>query len=147
MRKYLSLFLIVGVLLLAACSNNSEETNEEAASDDAATIETQKELEAMKVEEDKVVATVNDKKIKGIIMHSREKRPEELTPKIVFDAIVDLVDACEELGVTPKPEHKWPYSKNTLKHKRLVELTDVLGKKFNPFLLDCKLEELADLVL
>lgn len=65
MRKYLSLFLIVGVLLLAACSNNSEETNEEAASDDAATIETQKELEAMKVEEDKVVATVNDKKIKG----------------------------------------------------------------------------------
>lgn len=65
MRKYLSLFLIVGVLLLAACSNNSEETNEEAASEDAATIETQKELEAMKVEEDKVVATVNDKKIKG----------------------------------------------------------------------------------
>ncbi len=89
----------------------------------------------------------DNKKIKGIIMHSREKRPEELTPKIVFDAIVDLVSACEEFGVTPKPEHKWPYSKNTMKHKRLVELTEVLGKKFNPFLLDCKLDELADLVL
>ncbi|WP_226658631.1 SurA N-terminal domain-containing protein [Pseudalkalibacillus hwajinpoensis] len=65
MRKYLSLLLIVGVLLLAACSNNNEATNEEAASEDSATMETQKELEAMKVEEDKVVATVNDKEIKG----------------------------------------------------------------------------------
>ncbi|NHJ47025.1 MAG: FAD-binding protein [Asgard group archaeon] len=89
----------------------------------------------------------DDKKIKGIIMHSREKRPDDLTPKVVFDAIVALVDLCEEIGVTPKPEHKWPYSKNTGKHKRLSELTDILGKKFNPFILDCSLEELADLVL
>ncbi|HUT80857.1 MAG TPA: FAD-binding protein [Candidatus Bathyarchaeia archaeon] len=87
------------------------------------------------------------KKIKGIIMHSREKRPDKLTPKTVFDAIVELVKTCEELGVTPKPEHKWPFSKNTQKHARLVELTEILGKKFNPFILDCKLEELADLVL
>ena len=65
MRKYLSLLLIVGVLLLAACSNNSEATEEEASSEDSTTVETQKELEAMKVEEDKVVATVNDKEIKG----------------------------------------------------------------------------------
>ncbi len=57
--------LIIGVLLLAACSNNSEATNEETASEDSATIETEKELEAMKVDEDKVVATVNDKEIKG----------------------------------------------------------------------------------
>ncbi|NHJ85358.1 MAG: FAD-binding protein [Asgard group archaeon] len=87
------------------------------------------------------------KKIKGIIMHSREKRPDGLTPTTVFDAIVELVKTCEELGLTPKPEHKWPFSKNTLKHTRLVELTEILGKKFNPFILDCKLEELADLVL
>jgi hypothetical protein len=89
----------------------------------------------------------DDKKIKGIIMHSREKRPDDLTPKVVFDAIVALVNLCEEIGVTPKPEHKWPYSKNTGKHKRLVELTEILGKQFNPFILDCSLEELSDLVL
>ncbi|NHJ39700.1 MAG: FAD-binding protein [Asgard group archaeon] len=86
-------------------------------------------------------------KIKGMIMHSREKRPDDLTPKIVFDAIVALVKICEEMGVTPKPEHKWPYSKNTEKHKRLVELSEIFGKQFNPFILDCSLEELADLVL
>lgn len=89
----------------------------------------------------------DDKKIKGMIMHSREKRPDDLTPKVVFDTIVALVNICEEMGVTPKPEHKWPYSKNTEKHKRLVELTKILGKQFNPFILDCSLEELADLVL
>lgn len=65
MKKYLNLLLIVGVLVLAACSNNSEATDEEPASKDSATVETQKELEAMKVEEDKVVATVNGEEIKG----------------------------------------------------------------------------------
>jgi hypothetical protein len=89
----------------------------------------------------------DDKKIKGMIMHSREKRPDDLTPKVVFDTIIALVNICEEMGVTPKPEHKWPYSKNTGKHKRLIELTKILGKQFNPFILDCSLEELADLVL
>jgi SurA N-terminal domain len=59
MKKYLNL------LMLAACSNNSEATDEEPASEDSATVETQKELEAMKVEEDKVVATVNGEEIKG----------------------------------------------------------------------------------
>ncbi|NHJ31491.1 MAG: hypothetical protein FK732_01385 [Asgard group archaeon] len=89
----------------------------------------------------------DDKKIKGIIMHSREKRPENLTPKVVFDGIVGCVETCEQLGITPKPEHKWPFQKTTLKHKRLIELTNVLGKQFNPFLLECSLEELAELVL
>ena len=88
-----------------------------------------------------------NKKIKGIIMHSREKRPEKLTPETVFNGIVALVNTCEELGITPKPEHKWPFSKNTDKHKRLSDLTEILGKKFNPFILDCLLEELAELVL
>ena len=89
----------------------------------------------------------DNKKIKGIIMHSREQRPENLTPKVVFDGIVGCVETCEKLRITPKPEHKWPFQKTTEKHKRLIELTDVLGKQFNPFLLDCKLEELAKLVL
>jgi len=89
----------------------------------------------------------DNKKIKGIIMHSREQRPENLTPKVVFDGIVGCVETCEKLRITPKPEHKWPFQKTTKKHKRLIELTDVLGKQFNPFLLDCSLEELAELVL
>ncbi len=89
----------------------------------------------------------DNKKIKGIIMHSREKRPKNLTPKVVFDGIMACVETCEKLRITPKPEHKWPYQKTTKKYKRLVELTNVLGKQFNPFLLECELEELAELVL
>jgi len=90
---------------------------------------------------------VGNEKIKGIIMHSREKRPENMNREMVFNGIVALVETCDKLGITPKPEHKWPFSKNTLKHKRLVELTEIIGKEFNPFLLDCTLEELSDLVL
>ncbi|MHA1243107.1 MAG: FAD-binding oxidoreductase [Candidatus Heimdallarchaeota archaeon] len=90
---------------------------------------------------------VGNEKIKGIIMHSREKRPENMDQETVFNGIVALVETCDKLGITPKPEHKWPFSKNTVKHKRLVELTEIIGKEFNPFLLDCTLKELADLVL
>ena len=67
MKKQFSLLMLVAILLLAACSNSNEEkepeanTSEESASMD----ETKKELEAMKVEEDKVVATVDGKEIKG----------------------------------------------------------------------------------
>ncbi|MGA9290280.1 MAG: SurA N-terminal domain-containing protein [Anaerobacillus sp.] len=70
MKKYVSLVMLVAVLLLAACSNgnaknenNKEQstTTEEASSAEQA----QKELEAMKVEEDKVVATVDGEEIKG----------------------------------------------------------------------------------
>ncbi len=89
---------------------------------------------------------VGNDKIKGIIMHSREIRPINLTRDLVFNGIVDLVETCEKLGITPKPEHKWPFSKTTVKHKRLAELTKVLGNNFNPFLLDCTLEELSELV-
>ncbi|HUU76762.1 MAG TPA: FAD-dependent oxidoreductase [candidate division Zixibacteria bacterium] len=90
---------------------------------------------------------VGNEKIKGIIMHSREKRPEKLTGEIVFNAILALVETCEKLDITPKPEHKWPYTRGSEKHKRLVSLTKVLGKEFNTFLLDCSSEELAQLVL
>ena len=89
---------------------------------------------------------VGNEKIKGIIMHSREVRPPDFTPDLVFDGIVDLVETCERLGVTPKPEHKWPFSKTTEKYKRLITLTKILGKQFNPFLLDCSLQELSELV-
>ncbi len=89
---------------------------------------------------------VGNEKIKGIIMHSREIRPTNFTRDLVFDGIVDLVKTCERLGITPKPEHKWPFSKTTVKHKRLSELTKVLGTNFNPFLLDCTLKELSGMV-
>lgn len=90
---------------------------------------------------------VGNERLKGIIMHSREKRPENLTGEMVFKAIMALVEMCDKLGITPKPEHKWPYSKNTEKFKRLVSLTEIIGKQFNPFLLQCTSEELADLVM
>ncbi|MEA2069890.1 MAG: FAD-binding protein [Asgard group archaeon] len=89
----------------------------------------------------------NNKTKKGIIMHSREIRPEEVDDKSLFKAIIALVNTCRSLGVTPKPEHKWPYSKTTEKHQRLIELREILGEKFNPFIIDCSLEELTKLVL
>ena len=90
---------------------------------------------------------VGDDTIKGIIMHSREKRPNNPTPEMVFEAILALVNVCERLNITPKPEHKWPYLRTTPKYHRLLALTEVLGKNFNPFILDCTLEELAKMVL
>lgn len=67
MKKQFSLLMLVAILLLAACSNNSGEKDTEATtSEESASMDqTKKELEAMKVEEDKVVATVDGKEIKG----------------------------------------------------------------------------------
>ncbi len=66
MKKYLGLLMLIGVLLLAACNNNSEANKEKKPSEESATMDqTQEELEAMKVKEDKVVATVNGEDIKG----------------------------------------------------------------------------------
>jgi hypothetical protein len=90
---------------------------------------------------------VGKNKKKGIIMHSREIRPETLDGKKVFDTIIDLVKTCNQLGITPKPEHKWPYTKETSKHQRLLFLRTILGELFNPFILDCTVEELAEMVL
>ncbi|MFW9887344.1 MAG: FAD-binding oxidoreductase, partial [Candidatus Thorarchaeota archaeon] len=42
----------------------------------------------------------------GIIMHSREIRPEGKTGKQLLNIILDIVEKCDSLGVTPKPEHK-----------------------------------------
>jgi hypothetical protein len=70
----------------------------------------------------------------GLILHSREIRPEGKTGQELLDTLLAIVDKCEELGVTPKPEHKWPFS-DTVKKKRLDEIRQVIGEGFNPFLL------------
>jgi hypothetical protein len=53
----------------------------------------------------------------------------------MFDTITDIVAKCNELGITPKPEHKWPFSDET-KKTRIKELRDVMGAGFNDFILD-----------
>ena len=82
----------------------------------------------------------------GIVLHSREIRPADKTGEEIFQAVTDIVALCKKLGVTPKPEHKWPYS-DDVKNARLAELREVLGTGFNSFVLDpnCN-EELASMV-
>ncbi|WP_270181551.1 SurA N-terminal domain-containing protein [Alkalihalobacillus sp. CinArs1] len=67
MKKQISMLVLLAALLLAACSNNEGDTQEKETSenDTVSMEETQKQLEAMKVEEDKIVATVNGEEIKG----------------------------------------------------------------------------------
>jgi hypothetical protein len=70
----------------------------------------------------------------GLILHSREIRPEGRTGEDLLNVVLEIVDKCEELGVTPKPEHKWPFS-DADKKKRLDDIRQVIGEGFNPFLL------------
>lgn len=70
----------------------------------------------------------------GLILHSREIRPEGRTGEEMLNTVLEIVEKCEELGVTPKPEHKWPFS-DAVKKKRLDEIRQVIGEGFNPFLL------------
>jgi len=74
----------------------------------------------------------------GIILHSREIRPEGITKAEVFKAVMELVDLCEEAGITPKPEHKWPYN-DKVKNDRIQQIREVIGEGFNTFVLqsDC----------
>lgn len=76
----------------------------------------------------------------GIIMHSREIKPEGITKAEVFKTVTELVDLCEELSITPKPEHKWPYNDKT-KNERIQQLRAVIGEGFNTFVLqsDCNI--------
>jgi hypothetical protein len=71
----------------------------------------------------------------GIVLHSREIRPLEKSGTDIFEAVKDIVQLCQKLKVTPKPEHKWPFS-DDVKNARLNELRQVLGQGFNEFLLD-----------
>ncbi|MHA2075955.1 MAG: FAD-binding oxidoreductase [Candidatus Thorarchaeota archaeon] len=70
----------------------------------------------------------------GLILHSREIRPEGRTGEEMLNVVLEIVDKCEELNVTPKPEHKWPFS-DVDKKTRLEEIRQVIGEGFNPFLL------------
>ncbi len=81
----------------------------------------------------------------GLIMHSREVRPEEKTGKDFVQIIDALIDFCNDHGVTPKPEHKWPYLQNK-KGTRLIELASLFENKFNPFVLTHKTKDLAAFV-
>jgi hypothetical protein len=82
----------------------------------------------------------------GIIMHSREIRPETKTKAEIFEAVLDIVRMCEKMGITPKPEHKWPYS-DKIKLARIQELREIIGGGFNTFLVqpDCN-EVLSSMV-
>ncbi len=71
----------------------------------------------------------------GLVMHSREIRPEGKSGEQIFGTVLDIVEKCEELGVTPKPEHKWPFS-DKVKKSRMEELREALGVGFNTFILD-----------
>jgi hypothetical protein len=71
----------------------------------------------------------------GIIMHSREIKPEEQSGNEIFETVTKIVELCDDLGITPKPEHKWPFS-DKVKRERLDELREVIGNGFNSFVLD-----------
>ncbi len=71
----------------------------------------------------------------GIILHSREIRPENKPGNEIYQCLLDIVSLCKKLKITPKPEHKWPFS-DEVKNARLMELRNVLGGGFNSFLLD-----------
>ncbi|MBD3406492.1 MAG: FAD-binding protein [Candidatus Lokiarchaeota archaeon] len=71
----------------------------------------------------------------GIVMHSREIRPDDATGRDLFDTVLNIVKLTEKLEITPKPEHKWPFSDKS-KLKRMIELREIIGGHFNDFLFD-----------
>ena len=73
-------------------------------------------------------------------MHSREIKPEHKTGAEVFKTVLLIVEKCEELGITPKPEHKWPFS-DEVKKARIQELRQVLGGGFNDFIFESECNE------
>jgi len=83
----------------------------------------------------------------GLVMHSREIRPAGKTGAEIFRAVEAIVEKCEELNVTPKPEHKWLYS-DDVKKSRIQELREIIGGSFNPFMFepDCASETLSSMV-
>ncbi|MFW9788723.1 MAG: FAD-binding oxidoreductase [Candidatus Thorarchaeota archaeon] len=70
----------------------------------------------------------------GLILHSNEIYPENKTRSELLKIVLKIVDKCDELGLTPKPEHKWPFS-DEVKKKRLDKIRQVIGEGFNPFIL------------
>lgn len=77
----------------------------------------------------------NNMQAHGIIMHSNEIRPSNMSSSEVYETVTRIVQLCEELGLTPKPEHKWIYSDHA-KLARIRELRSLIGGGFNSFILD-----------
>jgi hypothetical protein len=71
----------------------------------------------------------------GVILHSNEIRPTNKSRLEIFETVTRLVQLCEELGLTPKPEHKWIYA-NRAKLERIRELREAVGSQFNSFILE-----------
>lgn len=89
----------------------------------------------------------NNEPAYGIIMHSREIRPKGQSGEDIFETVLALVDRCKELGITPKPEHKWPFADKD-KKQRITELRKIMGRGFNSFILakDCATSTLRTMV-
>ncbi len=83
----------------------------------------------------------------GIVMHSREIRPQNKSGVEIYKTVEALVAKCQELGITPKPEHKWPFA-DEVKKARLQELRMILGERMNSFIFEpnCASETLASMV-
>ncbi|TFG33202.1 FAD-binding oxidoreductase [Candidatus Thorarchaeota archaeon] len=83
----------------------------------------------------------------GLIMHSREIKPENKSGQDIYKSVKAIVKLCDELGVTPKPEHKWPYS-DEIKKARLSKIREVLDGGFNSFIFesDCATGTLSSMV-
>ncbi|UCE11581.1 MAG: FAD-binding oxidoreductase [Candidatus Thorarchaeota archaeon] len=83
----------------------------------------------------------------GLIMHSREIRPTDKTGKELFETVLKIVDLCDDMGITPKPEHKWPFS-DKAKKTRIEELRTIIGEGFNAFIFEpeCASETLSSMV-
>lgn len=86
----------------------------------------------------------DNKPIYGYIQHSREVPLKEVSGKDSLNAIISLVDLCKELGITPKPEHKWWLMDQ--KRNRLKEIVNILGKRFNPWILEANEQNLLELI-
>ncbi|MHA2406879.1 MAG: FAD-binding oxidoreductase [Candidatus Ranarchaeia archaeon] len=88
---------------------------------------------------------VNHKPVYGMIMHAREVVAKRNSTQIM-NTLEKVLDYCDKKGIIPKPEHKWPYQK-TQKKDRLILLQQLLGNKFNPFVLKATRKELIPLML
>ncbi|MEM2142079.1 MAG: FAD-binding oxidoreductase [Candidatus Thorarchaeota archaeon] len=76
----------------------------------------------------------NNRPAYGVILHSREIRPEGGSGEQIFKTVLDIVDLCRRLEITPKPEHKWPYD-DVEKNRRLMQIREIIGTGFNDFVL------------
>ncbi|MFW9996306.1 MAG: FAD-binding oxidoreductase [Candidatus Odinarchaeota archaeon] len=80
----------------------------------------------------------------GLIMHARDIRPD-MDGTTTYKIILEIIDFCKREGITPKPEHKYPYA-DSGKIGRLEELRKVLGESFNPFIVSSSVEDMSKLV-